>query len=284
MGVPQGSILSVTLFCLKINSIVKALCPGVDCSLYVDDFLICYRSKYIHIIERHLQRCLNKLQEWADANGFKFSTSKTVCTHFCHLRKHHLDPELFLYGMPIPVVQEVKFLASSISNCLFLPHILKNKSTKALNLICIVAHTSWGTDQDTLLLLYTSLIRSKLDYGCILYGSGRSSYLHMLDPVQNHALHLCLDAYRTSPSSSLCILANEPPLYIRRQKLCVQYCLKLSTSSHNPAYNSVFNCKLFKRSRELKPNQIPPLGIRLQPELQAVGFKKKRCLALLSSI
>jgi len=51
MGVPQGSILSVTLFCLKVNSIVKALCPGVDCSLYVDDFLICYRSKYIHIIE-----------------------------------------------------------------------------------------------------------------------------------------------------------------------------------------------------------------------------------------
>ena len=105
MGVPQGSILSVTLFCLKINSIVKALCPGVDCSLYVDDFLICYRSKYIHIIERHLQRCLNKLQEWADANGFKFSTSKTVCVHFCRLRKHHLDPELFLYGMPILRIQ-----------------------------------------------------------------------------------------------------------------------------------------------------------------------------------
>jgi len=47
-----------------------------------------------------------------------------------------------------------------------------------------------------------------------------------------------------------------------------------STSTHNPAYNSVFNCK-FKRSFDLKPNQIPPLGIRLQPELQAVGFKTK---------
>ena len=44
-GVPQGSILSVTLFSLKINNIVKTLNPGVDCSLYVDDFLICYRSK-----------------------------------------------------------------------------------------------------------------------------------------------------------------------------------------------------------------------------------------------
>jgi len=39
-GVPQGSILSVTLFCLKINSIVKELPASVTCSLYVDDFLI----------------------------------------------------------------------------------------------------------------------------------------------------------------------------------------------------------------------------------------------------
>jgi len=99
----------------------------------------------------------------------------------------------------------------------------------------------------------------------------------MLDPVQNHALRLCLGAYRTSPSSSLCMLANESLLYVRRQKLSIQHCLKLSTSSHNPAYNSVFNCK-FKRSFELKPNQIPALGIRFQPELQAVGFKKKDVL------
>ena len=56
MGVPQGSILSATLFGLKINSIIKAISPGVECSLYVDDFLICYRSKHIHIIERHLQQ------------------------------------------------------------------------------------------------------------------------------------------------------------------------------------------------------------------------------------
>ena len=40
MGVPQGSILSVTLFSVKINSITQCLKPGVDCSLYVDDFQI----------------------------------------------------------------------------------------------------------------------------------------------------------------------------------------------------------------------------------------------------
>ena len=69
MGVSQGSILSVTLFGLKINSIMKSVAPGVECSLYVDDFLICYRSKYINIIERHIQRYLNKL---STTNGFQF--------------------------------------------------------------------------------------------------------------------------------------------------------------------------------------------------------------------
>jgi len=69
MGIRQGSVLSVTLFALKINSIVKAISLGVECSLYVDDFLIVYRSKYIHIIERHLQRSLNMLSHWADTNA-----------------------------------------------------------------------------------------------------------------------------------------------------------------------------------------------------------------------
>jgi len=80
MGVPQGSILSVTLFGLKINSIVKAISPGVECSLYVDDFLICYRSKYIHIIERHIQQCLNKLSHWPTPMASNFLLLKQyVC-------------------------------------------------------------------------------------------------------------------------------------------------------------------------------------------------------------
>jgi len=78
MGVPQGSVLSVTLFALKINSIVRAISPGVECLLYVDDFLIVYRSKYMPVIEHHLQRSLNMLSHWADTNGFKYSSSKTV--------------------------------------------------------------------------------------------------------------------------------------------------------------------------------------------------------------
>ena len=67
---PQGSILPVTYFVVKINSIAQCLKPGVDCSLYVDHFQICHISSNMSIIERQLQLCLNKLQEWATNNGF----------------------------------------------------------------------------------------------------------------------------------------------------------------------------------------------------------------------
>ena len=83
-GVPQGSILSVTLFGLKINTIVNCVTPGVENFLFVDDFGLCCRSKSMRSIERKLQVCLNNLQRWADVNGFKFSETKTVCVHFCN--------------------------------------------------------------------------------------------------------------------------------------------------------------------------------------------------------
>ena len=75
-GVPQGSILSTTLFNVKINSIMNCLDPKTDGSLYVDDFCMCYRSKSMRTIERHLQQCINRIENWALHNGFKFSKSK----------------------------------------------------------------------------------------------------------------------------------------------------------------------------------------------------------------
>jgi len=120
------------------------------------------------------------------------------------LHKLHQDPVLILNGSAIPAVEETNFLGIIFDRkLLFLPHTrhLKDKYTKALNLLRVVAHTTWGADQQTLIHLYRSLIRSKLDYSCAVYGSARGSYLRMLDPIQNHALRLCLGAYRTSPSS-----------------------------------------------------------------------------------
>ena len=96
------------------------------------------------------------------------------------------------------------------------------KSSKALNLLKVLSHTSWGADRTTLLKLYWSLVRSKLDYGCIIYGSARKSYLQMLDPIHNQGLRLASGAFRTSHVASLYVEADESSLYSRR--ICCKTC------------------------------------------------------------
>ena len=140
----------------KINSITQCLKPGVDCSLYVDDFQICYRSSNTSVIERQLQLCLNKLQQ-------RFSI---FCMHICQKRCLHLDPQLFLDKCPIPIVEETKFLGVIFDRKLsFVPHLkyVKNKGLKALNIFLIIGNTEWGADRKVMLRLYRSLVRSKLD-------------------------------------------------------------------------------------------------------------------------
>jgi Reverse transcriptase (RNA-dependent DNA polymerase) len=165
MGVTQGSILSVTLFVIKINNIVNCLPARERGSLFVDDFLICYRSKSMNCIERALQGFLKKIELWGD-NGFQFSESKTVYMHFCNKHTPHPEQSLRLCNTEIPMVSETKFLGIIFDSKLTCkPHIanLKKKCLKAINLLRVVAHTDWGADSTTLLRFYHSVVRSKLD-------------------------------------------------------------------------------------------------------------------------
>ena len=244
-GVPRGAILSTTLFNVKINNIVKQVDPGVECSLYVDDFVIMYKSPTIDAIQRKLQHTINRLEEWTLKNGFTISKNKTVAMHFCPDKKC-MDPVLKLDNDPIQFVKEAKFLGLIWDTKLtFEPHIkyLKARCQKSLNILKVLSRTEWGADRTTLLKLYRSLVRSKLDYGCIVYGSASKTALAKLDPVHNQGLRLSLGAFRSSPVESLYVEAHEPPLEIRRDKLALQYVLKLKANPENPAFDVVFNPK-----------------------------------------
>ncbi|MCG8430697.1 MAG: endonuclease/exonuclease/phosphatase family protein [Candidatus Omnitrophica bacterium] len=266
-GVPQGSILSPALFNIQINSITETLRPSADCSLYVDDFVVCYRGASMPTIERQLQLQLNSIQKWADTNGFKFSPEKTAAVHFCNKKKKHADPDLYLNGnRKIPVQDQAKFLGVLFDKKLsFIPQLkqVKQNAMSAMNVLKSISGTEWGADKDSMLRLYRSLVRSRLDYGSIVYGSARPSYLKMLDPVHHQGLRLCLGAYRTSPVESLYVAADEPSLQDRREKLSLQYCLNLRSHPDNPAFETVFHPALVEKF-ESSPNVIPPLGMRVK--------------------
>ena len=277
MGVPQGSILSPVLFSIKINNIVNAVTRGTDASLFVDDFALCVRGSALHRVERALQLCVNRVQNWVSDNGFKFSPSKTTCVHFHRVRGVFGDPDIRIDGSPITVATEAKFLGVIFDQKLnFLSHIkyLRKSCQKALDVLRVVGHTDWGADRTVLLRLYRSLVRSKLDYGCIVWGSARKSYIKILDPVHHAGLRICIGAFRTSPVDSLYVEAGEPCLAIRRSRLAMNYVLKLKSNPDNPAYKCVFEPSLEEEFTN-NEKETPPLSLRVRPHLEAAGIDLK---------
>ena len=212
---------------------------------YVDDFVSVNKSPTVDAIQRKLQHTINRLENWTLKNGFTISKNKTVAMHFCPDKKC-MDPVLKLGNDHIQFVKAAKFLGLiSDTKLTFEPHIkyLKARCQKSMNILKVLSCTEWGADRTTLLKLYRSLVRSKLDYGYIVYGSASKTALAKLDPVHNQGLCLSLGAFCSSHVESLYVEAHEPPLEIRREKLALQYTIKLKANPGNPAYDVVFNPK-----------------------------------------
>ncbi|GFT55200.1 putative RNA-directed DNA polymerase from transposon X-element [Trichonephila clavipes] len=68
-GVPQGSILSVTLFICHISPILNALSPSIQASFYVDDLQISCEGSDMRMIERQLQTAVNNILKM---QGFRY--------------------------------------------------------------------------------------------------------------------------------------------------------------------------------------------------------------------
>ena len=76
-------------------------------------------------------------------------------------------------------------------------------------------------------------MRSRLDYGAIVYASANDKPLSSLDPVHNRVIHLCTGAFRPSPVQSLYAKSGEPPL---RMQLLMQYYTHVELLRESPTY------------------------------------------------
>ncbi|XP_018020252.1 uncharacterized protein LOC108676647 [Hyalella azteca] len=251
-GVPQGSVISCTLFLMAINDITTALPPNVQSSLYVDDFMIYASSRYLPTLTRKIQIAINRVNQWTTTHGFSFSNEKTTAIHFKRARSIEQPPQLSLQGRPIIISQTAKFLGMTFDcRLLWKPHVqaLKGGCLKRMNLLRHVAGLTWGADRLTLLRLYRATIRSKLDYGCIIYQYANKATLSALDSVHHSAIRICTGAFRTSPVLSLHAESGEPPLYLHRVQLTLQMIARLKQLPQSPTWRSVIT--------EDQPNNFP---------------------------
>ena len=94
----------------------------------------------------------------------------------------------------------------------------------------------------------------------------------MLDPIHNQGLRLALGAFRTSPVASIYVEADEPSLYSRREKLSLQYAIRLAANPSNPAHEVTFPPN-YVNLYEQKPKAIKSFGVRISPLLESANIK-----------
>ncbi|XP_044748699.1 uncharacterized protein LOC123309578 [Coccinella septempunctata] len=243
-GLPQGSVLSPILFILAINDISKSIICPVQFGLYADDLIIYCRGKSTKTTSLQIQATIDQLQQWSNNIGLKFSTTKSKIIKFSRRTTSTISPHILLNGVPLPVVETHKILGVIFDSKLtWKEHIvnLKTNCMRKLNILKTLSHTQWDSEEEVLLRLYRTLIRSKLDYGSIIYLSASKTNLKSLDAIHNTGLRLCLGAFRSSPAESIYIEANELPLQLRRQQLLLTYAARVSADAHNPLYPHLFS-------------------------------------------
>lgn len=163
-GVPQGSVLSPTLFNLAINDIVNEVQPPVKCALFADDFTIFLSCSDLIKGQQTLQNTVDRLQNWSALNGIKFSSTKTTAVHFCKIRNCPNNLNITLKDSCIPTADSVRYLGLYFDNKLtWSTHVdaLKKSCSQRLNLMKKLSHTFYGANRSSLLKIYRSLTRSK---------------------------------------------------------------------------------------------------------------------------
>ena len=240
-GVPQGSVISVTIFLLCINDIHKAITPPVHFTMFADDVTIYLEGKNIESSSKIMQNTLNNLEKFANTNGFKFSPTKTQTILFENRKTKNRDEKIKLYisNRKIELVDNVKILGLIFDSQLtWKTHVkqLKDQCLNRINILKVLSAKSWGTNQKIITNTYKALIQTKIDYGSVAYGSANKSTLDTLNPVLNTAMRIASHAYRTSPSTSLLVETKTHPLSIRRMINTLNYAAKALSNPENQAH------------------------------------------------
>lgn len=190
IGVPQGSILGPLLFILYINdmpNVLKSLWPIV----FADDTTIFASATRIEEAIESFDNELPKLVQWFNCNKLSLNLSKTQYIIFTTSPDvRGMDKNFKIGDAVIDRVQKTKFLGVIIDERLCWSCHIDHVCTKIRKSLGVMKKASRLLSNDTLKMLYYTMIYPYLTYCHLIWGRASTIHLRRLTSLQKRAIRI----------------------------------------------------------------------------------------------
>jgi hypothetical protein len=184
-GVPQGSVLGPLLFLLYIDDVTD----GLTCmnNLFADDTSLVERVVNFAESVSRVNNDLRFIEQWAAKWLVSFNPFKTVFVFFTLKNEHGPRPILYFCNKQITESPSHTHLGLTLTNNLDWSVHIDNILSKASKRMFILRSLSRKLPRKTLQIMYNSMIRSVLEYGCVVFGELPSLPSDKLERMQYRA-------------------------------------------------------------------------------------------------